>query len=473
MTERSRPPMLDDKQPDTTSDYPKPDPAFDHSRYASLNCRAISDEAKALIDQLSSVVEDQEIESGKRKNRRREKTTRKQWQAVESFAGDLLFAATKAKAEGWCYRSLKAENFTNERVTYRAFTSLLKALEGLGYVEHIKGQQRVQKVGFADGYIASKGKASRFRVTEGFLKLAEINGIFRDEVRHHFIQGLPQHPLVLKENSKRINGDKLSGKAMKFVHTPKSLELESEVRELNEFLDDFDIRGAVHKGYRRIFNKGDISGFDWNRGGRLYGGEDSYQRQPKEVRLQMTINGSPVVEIDISASYLTILHGLQGIPFDPSARDPYDIDGVDRSVVKVWATATLGNDRHLRRWPQKAVEDFEEKTRQRLPDIITVTALRALMEQRHPIFTTWNDSPLTWADLMFCESKAMVGTMLELMSNGLPSLCVHDSIIVRTDDQHTALVALGRQFKAASGIEAVVKINVPTPALDNSTGLAS
>ena len=81
-------------------------------------------------------------------------------------------------------------------------------------------------------------------------------------------------------------------------------------------------------------------------GGRLYSQHftDSYQVMSAEQRLKMTINGDPVAEIDIRASYLTIflsLHGIQ-LPED----DPYELPGLGpehRDAVKAWMVATFGN----------------------------------------------------------------------------------------------------------------------------------
>ena len=47
----------------------------------------------------------------------------------------------------------------------------------------------------------------------------------------------------------------------------------------------------------------------------------------------MRINGEPVVELDVKASFLTIFGGLRGMPVDLSA-DPYTIDGYPRYVMK-------------------------------------------------------------------------------------------------------------------------------------------
>src|SRR4029077_3184664 len=153
-------------------------------------------------------------------------------------------------------------------------------------------------------------------------------------------------PLVLKSRSTRAPwGTKERGKTMKFERAGKALELEQQVRSLNEFLDRFDLRGGSHRGYVRIFNQGDDPAFNWNKGGRLYSqGDQSYQRLKQTERLRMTIHGEEVVEIDIRASYLTIYHAHYGAPLDPDPeRDPYDLPGLGaeaRNVVKLWFVAT-------------------------------------------------------------------------------------------------------------------------------------
>ena len=149
------------------------------------------------------------------------------------------------------------------------------------------------------------------------------------------MRALPEHPLICKATSKRgFYGAKLPGKRIKFTHSERTRQLEDEVKSINGFLDSFDIRGGTHGGYVRIFNMGDDPSFDWNKGGRFYSpGEDSYQQLSKEERLRMTINGSPVVELDIRASYPTILFALCGRSEELPA-DPYNLPDLPRSVVK-------------------------------------------------------------------------------------------------------------------------------------------
>ena len=156
---------------------------------------------------------------------------------------------------------------------------------------------------------------------------------------------------------------------MRFDPTPQTEELEAQLRELNEFFDQFQLQGGMHRGFNRIFNQGDLPDFDWNKGGRLYShGPDNYQLLSSEHRLLMTINGEPVCEIDIRASYLTIFHAWFDEQLDLSS-DPYvlpDLGPEARNIAKLWFVATFGNDGHLTRWPEKIVRDYREQTGRRL-----------------------------------------------------------------------------------------------------------
>jgi hypothetical protein len=137
---------------------------------------------------------------------------------------------------------------------------------------------------------------------------------------------------------------KYKGRSLRFERTALTDRLEQDVKDLNEFLARREIEGGTHRAYRRIFNEGDREPYRWDKGGRLYSiGEDSYQTLKKEQRLAMMLDDEPVVEIDIRASYLTLLHGLKGAPFNAAERDPYEVEGVPRSVVKAWVTMTIGH----------------------------------------------------------------------------------------------------------------------------------
>src|SRR4029077_10946523 len=133
-------------------------------------------------------------------------------------------------------------------------------------------------------------------------------------------------------------------------------------KELNAFMAQHVISGAMHKWFHRTFNMGDAEDFAWNKGGRLYSdGRGSYQNVPRPQRLKMTIDGERVCEIDIRASYLTILHARYNIPFAVSAEvDPYQITGIPRNVVKAWVTVRFGTKSTRTRWPSEAIRRYAE-----------------------------------------------------------------------------------------------------------------
>ena len=167
--------------------------------------------------------------------------------------------------------------------------------------------------------------------------------------------------MVLKDYAIGRGKDRESGRRIKYKNTafdtPEAERLEADVSELDEILARFNISGGEPNGYTRVFNN-----LSWRTGGRLYsGGQDSYQRLPEAQRLKMTINGEPVVEIDIKASHLTIYHAMAREPLK-GASDPYaraGIRSVDRQAVD---PVSFGNSKPATRWPGKMVKDFRKDT---------------------------------------------------------------------------------------------------------------
>ncbi|MFZ0151198.1 MAG: hypothetical protein WAM72_23205, partial [Xanthobacteraceae bacterium] len=61
--------------------------------------------------------------------------------------------------------------------------------------------------------------------------------------------------MVLRAASRRNDyGTKISGRLMRFERTALTTKLEQELKDLNKFLDGFELRSAIHRGYTRVFN---------------------------------------------------------------------------------------------------------------------------------------------------------------------------------------------------------------------------
>jgi hypothetical protein len=432
--------------------------------FASLEGHACTEASQALTEAVNEQVVQQlaltEANGDAKTNRRKLKL------AIAAFLADLLSANGK-----WVYRSLKTDGFTGAPVGARVFLPLQQAMRKLCLVEHQEGVNWWFG-GFDEGgpELVSRRWASRYRPTDKLVALAADHGISSENVLDHFDYGLPKQPLQKRAASTRDAGRKVRGRIMKFAPDDLSRKLEADVRELNEFLAKQEFGGGcVHRGYVRIFQNGDAPHFNWDQGGRLYSqpANTNYQQQSGEKRLGMTINGSPVVEIDLRASYLTILYAWHGLQLDQH-KDPYVIPelGIEaRDIVKLWVAATFGNTALLPKWPKDLLKDYEEEHGHPLDrKRYSVAKLRDKIIAHHPILERWGQ-PIdgrvrTWADLMFAESKVIVGAMLWLMRNtSIPSLAVHDSLIVSEEHEHMTAKTLKAVYWGHLRVTPLIKIN--------------
>jgi hypothetical protein len=181
---------------------------------------------------------------------------------------------------------------------------------------------------------------------------------------------------------------------------------------LNSFFDAFSLRGGVHRGFIRVFNNGDHPKFNWNMGGRLYSyGENNYQQMDRADRLRMTINHDRVCEIDIRASYLTIFHALYGVDFD-ATEDPYVVPGLGeeaRDVVKMWITASFGNNAPITKWPRELTAKYRERTGKTLGKRYAASKISEKVIERFPLLARLGESvngiERGWAELMYIEAE--------------------------------------------------------------------
>jgi hypothetical protein len=413
--------------------------------FASLLSRAASPAAQALIDRVYDEVAAWEFQEGKRTNQRRNATAVPFRNTLERLVGDLLRARAEPGSTGRIYRTMRPEGFTDDVVSYRNFKACVDALSGLKLLDITPGKSRYF-AGFG-AKITITGKATRLRTTSKLMRYAKAAGVVVAEIDQHFRLEAPRHPLVLKAASVGSGARKVAGLRMDFPTDGTTERLEAQVIALNDFLSGFEIRGGIHYGFVRVFNEGNVEGFDWNRGGRLYSiGSRNYQQLSGEERAQMTINGEPVCEIDIRACNLTLLHAKLGLPFDPSS-DPYARVGLDRQIVKAWVTASIGAGSPFQAWPEQLVADYRMDHGVELEDVAPARMVHDRTLETFPALSRVGEPGVTWAVLMFTESNIIIGTMRHLRHWRIPSLPVHDSLIVPLSQTALAARLLIRQFK--------------------------
>ncbi|MFL5237795.1 MAG: hypothetical protein ACJ8EL_09375, partial [Rhizomicrobium sp.] len=335
--------------------------------YAALRAHATSEQAKALVAKLSSMVEEHTIQAGLRQRKRRD-TAGKLEYATGAFLADLMRPLDAEEPNAWVYKSLNKKSFTGAPVGRHAFHQLYNGLAGLGLRTWTPGLGRALRHGKVRCSLPCDTRIAEFLPEQGVSPTAVLD-------HFEFEYDLPKHPVELRRRKLKnlFRSTDIRGRPMEFERKPAVKGMEHVISELNEFLRKHTLRRGVHHGYIRIFHNGDDPDFDWDKGGRLYSQHftDSYQAMSSERRRKMTIDGEPVAEIDISGSYLTIFLSLYGLQLDLS-EDPYLLPGLGsehRAAVKQWFVGTFGNSKPIRRWPKDMLDDDPGLREHRVADI--------------------------------------------------------------------------------------------------------
>jgi hypothetical protein len=426
-------------------------------RYADLHSRARTPAAHQLIARIRNDLEELERHAQKRVRRRRAKSGAKFSEAIERFVGDLLRAKAGTTEPVRIYHAIGKSSFDHDPVRYDVFFKVLEGLKALELIGHYKGQTRFRKTEFDPGEAVSvtmRGHASRFWARGKLLKLAEHYGINTSNVGKHFTSEPPRNPLVLRDYASGRGRNRQKGPIIKYKHTTETERLETDIRELNEFLARFSPTGGTHYGYIRVFNNR-----SWAAGGRLWSaGEHSYQQMPEAERVKMTINGEPVSELDIKACQLTIYHAKIGEPLEGSS-DPYVYAGIDRAIAKLWTVATFGNSKPITQWPPEMAEDYKRETGRELGKQAKAREVARKMLAAFPALQKLENYSDVWADLQFREAEAVIGTMLILMrKHGIPGLSMHDGIIVPRSKVDLVKRVLIGEFRRVVGVEPMLTV---------------
>lgn len=383
--------------------------------------------------------------------------------AVAALVCDLL-QNVEHDPTRWGFRSHRAVEFTGKAVGHRPYMAVFRGLLDERMLEFFPGH--LQHSNFGGTKVQSWMKCPRLRLTASGHELAASYDITPANWREHFQiipskkTGSRKPPLECRAQSSRAGGVKHKGGALPLdLSDPEVVKLCDQVIRINSFLAKHEVTGEDHSGFQRIFNASQGNRCVWNKGGRLYSVQrENYQRAKKASRAKMTIDGHPVVELDLTASHLTILHALGGRKFDPSD-DPYSIEGIPRNVVKRWVTMTLGHNRFHRSWPKQARQDLDRAVGGPLQVAHPIGRTREAILARIPLLADWAESPFDWGDLQYVESKVIMETVETLaFTHGIPCLPVHDSIIVPAQHQELASQVLKEAFRSVVGVTPHLKV---------------
>jgi len=415
--------------------------------YMSLSYTAETRESLGLVDYIADSIHST--------LHRLYGVTNKLRQAVAAILADLLSIANQPDDQ-FLYRPRGNADFKGQRIGYRPCIDALNGLVTLDLLHHKPGI-------WLGSHKQGEGDTARYRAEPALLELALRYGITPGNWRSHFIPAprpnAMAHPVIVR--GKRQFWDREDkGKKLTIIKTdPVYIAAAEQVNRINTYMAPQLITGCKHDGFIRIFNHGDQDGFAYNMGGRLYSKASgvSYQNMEKHHRHDMRINGKPVVELDIRASFLTILYAQRGIAPDPLI-DPYTFGPIPREVIKAWIAMTLGYDRFHSNWSDETVEKLKGKgidLRKEYP----IDSVRAAVIDEHPILHGWPNSTVRWQELQYIESSAIIDAVEVLgLRHGITALPLHDALLVQRSNIDTASEVLADTFSKRIGVSPVFKI---------------
>ena len=192
---------------------------------------------------------------------------------------------------------------------------------------------------------------------------------------------------------------------------------------------------------------------------------------PKKKRLRDT----PAFHADEAATILTASMAIvdtstaheackRWVPWLCAYTGPYERAGVDRNVAKLWSIHSFGKSRPQMRWPTKAIEDYKKDKGEDIRQVANAKDVASKMLAAFPALKTLEEHSDIWADLQFIESEAVIGTMLILMrKHNVPSLGMHDGIIVPRSKAELAKTILAHQYRKVVGVEPMLTVEPELP----------
>ena len=430
------------------------------ARWLNLGSVAASPGAVALVAALSATVAASET----RGNRRGATGMASLRRAVGGIVGGLLghWEGSEPHAS---FRPMEPASFTGALVGHRQFVPAMEGLLAARMVEKARGIRFV-----ADSWgdsVSFSGLASRYRPTTHLLDLATVQGVvpatLSDDFRQEYSRVAPtvRRLVELRALKPQARGTRQRRPTV-YQDVPPHLAtahaaIEADVRAANKFAAGFTIEGCLPPRWQRVFTE------TFGLHGRWYavGSDGVYQRMSEAERLDITINGEPVSEIDVTASHLAILLAMFGQPM-PNG-DPYEAEGFDRATVKAWITATLGKGSPVKRWAASV------KATIRTQDARKVGA--AVLSRYAFLEKPWSHLPplsglgprhrlLTYC-LMGLEASALSAAMASLRGQGVLALPMHDGLIVPHSAEAAAMEAMRLAFREITG--ASVRLTVDRP----------
>jgi len=438
----------------------------------TLRCTAESVYAVGLVEGLLTGLRFPKAEKPDRPS-----TVERRRKALRALMADLLRLEAKGLAG---FHGMARKDFPLRVLGfgYDVFAPLKDVMVSAGLLEFHPGRPRwntfdAYQAGAKGDIVQSGGWQARFRLTPKALEEVTAAGIALDAWREHWAppgelqsaspEMSPTTPLIaLRATKERRGSVKPKGRDVPFdMAAPALQSVLADLREHNDFMSAVGVSGVDFIGLRRIFNNGDDAEHHWRHGGRFYslrgpGMGKAYETLSGDKRrTRIKLGGEAVGEVDMAASQLRILYAVldEQLPAGPSS-DLYRLPCVDREVVKLIVTQAIGKEGvSSNRWGPEAVKEYRKLHDGRsLQEDHPFSVSLAATVAEHPILKRLGRTGVpTSLELQYIESEVVRRAMAELRLIGVPSLPVHDSLIVPKGKLENAAQFLQDAFQIEIG----------------------
>ena len=218
------------------------------------------------------------------------------------------------------------------------------------------------------------------------------------------------------------------------------------LKEMNAYWAEHPLYNPIDDEYyssaRRIFHNGSIKA-----GGRYYGGWTDIS---SDHRFAFTLDGHPVVHVDVNAMILSLVSSLTGKPInmigvyeDLYRAVVFQIPNISnaRGKVKQVIMELTGSGN-----PYKA--EPSEHSKEIIDDVEEFLHIRDLCLDAYPALKCLDKNKLNFVnDLSYHEAQILTQTLLRLKDIGIVAYPLHDRVIVRLGDEFETVETIKTVFK--------------------------
>lgn len=255
--------------------------------------------------------------------------------------------------------------------------------------------------------------------------------------------------------------------SIKYRNNQDTKKMEEIVRNLNRLNESVQIRTGegeiLTNFYCRIFNES----FEY--GGRFYRADVlSIKNKDDNARLDITIEGNPVCEVDFSNLHFRIAAALEGYDTEYLPLDVYsgilddETNVVDRRIVKL--AVNIMFNCYTEDKAERAITQEINKLSKEDKQMYTLGKAKSVMLLIYDTYPQFADqfcsSDGYGRRLQNADSHLASDILEKMIENRIPCLPVHDSFIVQTKHLDILCSAMGDCFRNRFGVDWLVPVGI-------------